>query len=99
MSGIDAAAVGVMVSETIEVKTSQSGKKWAGFNVAVGDGDNRQVLRISVFGGLAERVAAEVKKADKVYVEAHSMRLNEYTSRDGEKRVGLQAVATKVEKV
>src|SRR5262249_6111736 len=68
--------------------------------VGVGDGDGRQYVRISTFGSRAERVALELKKGDKVYVEAHSLRLNEYTSRTtAEVRTGLQAVGTKVEKV
>jgi single-stranded DNA-binding protein len=94
----EAAIVGAMVSEAVEVKTSQTGKKWAAFKVAVGEGDNRQYARISVFGGLAERLAGELKKGDRVYVEAHSVRLNEYTNRDGEKRSGIQMIASRVEK-
>jgi single-stranded DNA-binding protein len=99
MTGIDAAMLGTMVSETIELRTSQACKKWAAFNVGVGEGDNRQYVRIAVFGRLAERLAGELKNGDKVYIEAHSMRVSEWTSRTtGEVRTGLQAVGTKVEK-
>src|SRR5215470_7391545 len=99
MSGIKAAMLATVASETIELRTSQTGKKWAAFNVGVGEGDNRQYVRIAVFGGLAERLAGALKKGDKVYIEAHSMRISEWTSRTtGEVRIGLQAVGTKVEK-
>jgi single-stranded DNA-binding protein len=68
--------------------------------VGIGDGDARQYVRISVFGSLAERLAVELAKGAKVYVEAHSLRMSEWTSRtSGEVRTGLQAVATKVEKI
>src|SRR5262249_32392938 len=98
MGGIDAALVGVVLSDTIELRTSQTGKKWAAFNVGVGEGDNRQYLRISVFGSMAERVAAEAMKGDKLYIEGHSLRISEWTGRDGQQRSGLQMVGSKVEK-
>ena len=99
MNGIDAAMMGTLVSDTIELRTSQAGKKWAAFNVGVGESENRQYVRISVFNGLAERAAAELTKGTKIYVEGHSLRLSDWTSRDGEKRSGLQMVGSKVEKV
>ena len=99
MTGIDAAMVGVVTVDTVEVKVSQANKKWAAFNVGVGDGDNRQYVRVSLFNGLAERAAAELVKGTKIYVEGHSLRLSEWTGRDGEKRSGLQMVGSKVEKV
>ena len=98
MSGIDAAAVGTVLSDSIELRVGQSGKKWAGFNLGVGENDTKQFIRISVFGSLAERLATELKKGDRVYVEGHTLRLSEWTGRDGEKRVGLQMVAGKVER-
>ena len=59
---IEAAFTGVMVSETIELKTSQAGKPWTAFNVEVGEGDGRQYVRVSVFNGLAECAASELAK-------------------------------------
>jgi hypothetical protein len=98
MNGIDAAMVGAVVSDTIELRTSQAGKKWSAFSVGVGEGDNRQFVGISVFSSLA--FVVDLKKGDKVYIEAHSLRISEWTSRTtGEVRTGLQAVGTKVEKV
>jgi single-stranded DNA-binding protein len=100
MSGIEGALTGIVVSDAIELRTSQAGKKWAAFNVAVGEGDGRQYIRASVFGTLAERASAGLAKGTKVYLEGHSLRLSEWTSRStGETRTGLQMVASKLEKV
>jgi single-stranded DNA-binding protein len=94
----EAAIIGAMVSETVDVRSSASGKRWAAINIAIGDGDGRQYVRVSVFGELAERLGGQLKKGEKVYIEAHSVRLNQYTNRDGEQRSGIQMVATRVEK-
>ncbi len=72
MTGIDAAMVGVVMSDTIALKTSQAGKAWTALSVGVGEGDNRQYVRVSLFNGLAERAAAELAKGTKVYIEGHS---------------------------
>jgi single-stranded DNA-binding protein len=99
MNSIEAALIGRVASETIEARTSAGGKLWTAFNVAVGDADSVQWVRVSVFGERAERLAAELKKGDKLYIDGHSLRLSEWVGRDGEKRSGLQMVGAKVEKI
>ena len=57
-------------------------------------------MRGSIFGTLAERLAGELKKLDKVYVEGHWLRLSKWTSRTArEMCTGLQMVGSKVEKI
>ena len=96
MSGIEAAVAGRVASEGVELRTAQSsGKAWASFSVAVGESDSVEFVRISVFEDLAQRLAGEVKKGDKVHCVGR-LQLNRW-KKDGVERFGLQLAAWKVE--
>jgi single-stranded DNA-binding protein len=97
MTGIEAALVGRVASDTIELKTSQAGKPWTAFSIGVGEGDTLEWVRISVFGAVAERLAGELTKGQTVYCEG---RLQLWRARkDGVEKASLQIAAWKVEKV
>ena len=53
---------------------------------------------MAVFGETAERLCQALHKGDRVYVEG-TLRLSEWTGRDGEKRTGLSVAAWKAEKL
>ena len=95
---IEAAFIGRVGSDAIEVKTSQAGKPWTSLNVAVGKDDDTQWVRVALFGDTAERVAGSIAKGDKLYVEG-TLRLNTWTDREGKQRTGLSVAAWKAEKV
>jgi single-stranded DNA-binding protein len=99
MNGIEAAFCGRVTSESIELKTSKTTKVWAAFNVAIGTGDNVQWARIAVFEDLAERLAGELKKGDRIYCEG-TLRLESWSDKKtGEPRSGLSVAAWRVEKL
>jgi single-strand DNA-binding protein len=81
-----------------ELKTSAAGKPRARLSVAVGAGDEAQWVSVAVFGEAAERLCAALEKGNKVYVEG-TLRLSEWTGRNGEKRTGLSVAAWKAEKL
>jgi single-stranded DNA-binding protein len=85
-----------VVSETVELKTSQKGTLWASFTAIVGGGDAGTFVRVSIFGDVGQKLACNIARGSKVYIEG-SLRLNEYTSGEGEKRTGLQIAASKCE--
>jgi single-stranded DNA-binding protein len=99
MNGIEAAVAGRVSSETIEVKTSQAGRKWAAFSVAVsvadGESDGVEFVRISVFHDLAERLAGELKKGYRVHCVGR-LQLSRYR-KEGVEKASLQLAAWKVE--
>jgi len=94
---IECACIG-RVAAAPELKTSAGGKPWASFNVAVGQGDEAQWLRVVVFGDTAERLAGTLVKADRVYVEG-ALTMNTWRDREGEKRAGLNVAASKCERL
>ena len=97
MIGIEAALVGRVASDTIELKTSQAGKPWTAFSIGVGEGDPVEWVRISAFGAVAERLAGELTKGQTVYCEG---RLQLWRARkDGVEKASLQLAAWKVEKI
>jgi single-stranded DNA-binding protein len=95
MSSIEAALTGRVASETIELRTSQAGKPWTSFSVAVGEGDNVEFVRISAFAELAQRLANELKKGQSVHCVGR-LQLNRWR-KDGTERFGLQLAAWKCE--
>jgi single-strand DNA-binding protein len=94
---IECAFIGRVGTEP-ELKTSQAGKPWCRFSVAVGADDATQWVQVACFGERAEKLAGSLNKGDRCYVEG-SIRLNEWTGKDGEKRAGLSVAAWKCEKL
>lgn len=96
--GIDCACIAKVVSETVELKTSQKGTLWASFTAIVGGSDagTGTFVRVSIFGDVAQKLAGNIARGSKVYIEG-SLRLNEYTSGEDAKRAGLQVAASKCE--
>jgi single-strand DNA-binding protein len=92
---IEAAFIGRLGSDP-ELRTSQAGKPWCRFSVAVGEGDDVQWVSVAAFGEVAERVCDQLAKGDRAYVEG-TLRLNEWQDREGLTRHGLQVAAWKVE--
>jgi single-strand DNA-binding protein len=93
---IHAAFIATVGSEPA-LQTSAAGKKWAAFSGAVGKDDDTQWVRISMFGGTAERLAGQLPKGSKVYAEG-TLKLSRWTDKtSGEERTGLQLAAWKVE--
>jgi single-strand DNA-binding protein len=95
MKSIEAALVGRLGGDP-ELRTSQAGKPWARFSVAVGEGDAAQWVSVACFGECAERAAERLTKGDRCYVEG-TIRLNEWTDHEGGQRHGVQVAAWKVE--
>jgi single-strand DNA-binding protein len=101
--GIECAFWGVLGKEP-ELKTSKTGNPLATMNVVVTVGqadDGKEVsqwLRVVCFGEAAEKIAAKVRKGDRVYVEG-TLTLNTWQSADGETKTGLKVAAWKCEKV
>jgi single-strand DNA-binding protein len=94
---IESAFIG-RVGQDPELKTSAAGKPWARFSVAVGREDETQWVSVAVFGEAAQRLCQALHKGDRLYVEG-TLRLSEWTGRDGEKRTGLSVAASKAEKL
>jgi single-strand DNA-binding protein len=92
---IEAAFIGRLGSDP-ELRTSQAGKPWCRFSVAIGEGDDVQWISVSAFGETAERVCDQLAKGNRAYVEG-TLRLNEWQDREGLTRHGLQVAAWKVE--
>jgi single-stranded DNA-binding protein len=103
MKGIESAFVAT-TGEDVELKTSKSGKLYANFSavVIVGTGEDgkdvSQWLRIGCFGDVAEQLAAQTRKGDRVYAEG-SLTLNTWQNSDGETKRGLSVAAWKCERL
>ena len=78
-----------------EVRTSQARKRWVRFLVGAGKDDTLQWVSVAVFGKAAEK-AAELKKADRCYIEG-TIKLDRWTGNDGTERHGLSVAAFKCE--
>ena len=96
MNGIECAFAGRLGGDP-EPRTSQAGKPWCRFSVAIGHGDDVQWVNVSCFGELAEKVCETLGRGHRVYVEG-AVRLNSWTDRDGRERYGLQCSAHYVDK-
>jgi single-strand DNA-binding protein len=81
-----------------ELRTSQAGKPWLRFNVAVGQEDAIQWVQVACFGERAEQLAGIIQKGDRIYVEG-SVKLNTWVGKEGEQRSGLSVAAWKAEKL
>jgi single-stranded DNA-binding protein len=92
---IDCAFFGFLASDA-EARTSQAGKQWVRLRVGVGKDDAVQWVSVAVFGKAAE-IAAELKKADRVYCEG-AIKLDSWRSNDGTERHSLAVTSFKIEK-
>jgi single-stranded DNA-binding protein len=68
---IEAALTGRIGTEP-ELRTSQAGKAFLKFSVAVGTDDSVQWVQVACFGDRAHELADSLQKGDRVYVEATS---------------------------
>jgi single-stranded DNA-binding protein len=91
---IDCAFFGFLAADA-EQRTSQAGKPWVRLRVGVGKDDAVQWLQVAVFGKAAEK-AAELKKADRCYVEG-TIKFDTWRGQDGAERHGLSVAAFKCE--
>jgi len=88
-----------------EMRYTPAGKPVTQFSVAVShskpDGQGGWVdegtdwYRISVFGDRAERVAEQLRKGNKVFVEGR-FKTREFEGKDGEKRLSLDVISDNV---
>lgn len=68
MSEIEVAFIGICASVP-ELKTSKAGKPYCQFSLGVGEGDKRQWVRVCAFAETAEKIAAQLRKGGKAYIE------------------------------
>jgi single-stranded DNA-binding protein len=92
---IETAFFGFLAADA-EQRTSQAGKPWVRMRVGVGKDDAVQWVSVAAFGRAAE-TAAELKKADRVYVEG-TIKLDTWRGNDGVERHGLSVAAFKCER-
>lgn len=88
---IDCAFFGFLTADA-EPRVSNAGKKWTRLRAGVGK-DVLQWVQIAVFGDAADD-AADLKKADRVYIEG-TIKIDHWTSSDGVERHGLSVASHK----
>src|SRR5215469_17900480 len=88
---IEAALFGTL-SRDCERKISKNGKPYLRLNVAVSEGETTTWVSAMVFDERAIAVADRLFKGARVYLEGR-LTLNEWTTSDGEKRVGLNVMS------
>jgi single-strand DNA-binding protein len=81
-----------------ELRTSQNGKPWLRFSVAVGQDDSVQWVQVACFGDRARELVDSLQKGDRCYVEG-TIQLNEWTNQSDEKRSGLSVAAWRCDKL
>ena len=91
---IDCAFFGFLAADA-ERRTSQAGKPWVRLRVGVGKDEAVQWVQVAVFGKAAEK-AAELKKAERCYVEG-TIKLDTWRGQDGADRHSLSVAAFKCE--
>jgi single-stranded DNA-binding protein len=92
---IDCAFFGFIAADA-EARTTQAGKQWVRLRVGVGKDAAIQWVSVAVFGKAAE-IAAELKKADRVYCEG-AIKLDSWRGNDGAERHSLAVTSFKIEK-
>jgi single-strand DNA-binding protein len=94
------AAFSGSLGKDCEVRNTKDGTPWLSFPAVVdsdrGPDEFPTWIRVSRFGDGVEALAPRLAKGVQVYCEG-SLRLSEWTGRDGEKRTGLNMTATRVE--
>ena len=96
MSGIEVAFTGFLPSEPDGLRTSQAGKPWLAFSAGVGEGDDKQWVRVVVFGERAQEIAPLLHKGGRVYVEGR-LSMDQWKGKDGQQKHGLSVAAFRVE--
>ena len=100
MKGIEC-AFQATVGQDVELKISKAGKPYVSFSavVTMGPGEDvSQWLRVGCFGDVAEKLATQAKKGDRIYCEG-ALTLNSWESLAGETRQGLNVAAWKCERL
>jgi single-stranded DNA-binding protein len=92
---IEVAFFGFLAADA-EQRTSQAGKSWARLRVGVGKDEAVQWVQVAVFGRAAE-TAAQLKKADRCYIEG-TIKLDSWRGNDGIERHGLSVAAFKCDR-
>src|SRR5262249_30322674 len=96
---IDCAFTATVVGAAPELQTSAAGNPWTRVNLVVGHGDEKQFISCAAFGDLARQVCESIAKNDRVHVQGGNLRINTWTSKEGEARTGLSCVAWRLEKL
>ena len=99
MNGIEAALEG-RIGQAPTMRTSQGGKPWCSFSVAVGgdeEGASPTWVSVAVFGSKADE-AAQLAAGARVYVEGR-LRLDTWQDKDGRERTGLKLSASLVQPI
>jgi single-strand DNA-binding protein len=83
-----------------EVRNTKDGKPWLSFPAVVdsdrGADEFPAWIRVSKFGDNVEALAPRLTKGTQIYAEG-SLRLSEWTGKDGEKKAGLNMTASRIE--
>jgi single stranded DNA-binding protein len=102
MTGIEAALQGTLGRDP-ELRTSQAGKPWAKLAVAVPSSSNGQDsdaptwVQVACFGEVAERICSQAHKGSKIYAEGQLKQTEWVSKTTGEKKVGLEVAAWRVQ--
>jgi single-strand DNA-binding protein len=100
MRGIEC-AFWATIGQDIELKTSKAGKPYVSFSAVVTMGQGEDVSqwpRVGCFGEVAEKLAAQARKGDRIYCEG-ALTLNTWESPAGETKQGLNVAAWKCERL
>lgn len=94
MRAIECALQGTLGRDPTK-RTSNAGRDWVSFSVAVGEGDDTQWVEIACFGPSIDD-AASLLKGDRVYIEGN-LKLRTWQNNDGSTRTTLNVSARKVQ--
>lgn len=94
MKSIECALQGTLGRDPMK-RTSNAGRDWVNFSVAVGEGDDTQWVEVACFGPNIDDAACLVK-GDRVYVEGN-LKLRTWQNNDGSTRTTLNVSARKVQ--
>jgi single-stranded DNA-binding protein len=98
INGIECCFLARVGSEP-ELRTGkESGKPWGSVRVCVGSGDDAQWIQLATFGERAHAMLEDLAKGDRIYALG-TLRLDNYTTKEGEKRASLKVSARRVEKI
>jgi single-strand DNA-binding protein len=97
MNTIECAFIGRLGRDP-ELRHSQAGKPWLPLNLAVGDKEQTEWVKVAVFNTRATELAGTLHKGDRVYVEGR-ISLDTWTDQQGQQRAGLKVAAWKVERL
>jgi single-stranded DNA-binding protein len=93
---LDVAGFGFLVGDAVS-GISKNGRPWVRLRAGFGKGEGVIWLSVACFGRAVE-TAAELKRGDRIYLEARDLRLDKWRGKDGVERSGLSATATLIER-